>query len=102
MPAEISPIEAHERQSTGSLIIDVRERDEYTELHATGAVNIPLSELTERFQEVPSDRDVLVICHSGGRSARACAWLDTQGITATNIAGGTVQWAINELPVTQP
>ena len=76
----------------GATIIDVREVHEYTEAHVPGARLIPLGEVTERVTEVPADEPVYVICRSGARSARAAEWLISQGIDATNVAGGTLAW----------
>ena len=53
------------------VLIDVREPDEYAEVHATGARLLPLSDLTNRADEVPRDQPILLICRSGARSANA-------------------------------
>lgn len=99
MVDQITPEQAAERQLAGATIIDVRETDEFAGGHAKGAVNIPLSQLQSRFDEVPDVDDLLVICQAGGRSQKACEWLDAQGVPATNIAGGTSQWIFEGLPV---
>ena len=73
-------------------LLDVREPDEYTSGHVPGAILIPLGELPARVADVPVTSDIYVICRSGGRSARAVEILQAQGITATNVAGGTLAW----------
>ena len=73
-------------------LIDVRERGEYSIVHAAQAVNIPLSELTTQYGQIDPDRDVYVICQAGGRSAKACAYLETQGREVVNVEGGTGGW----------
>lgn len=73
-------------------LIDVREPDEYAAGHAPGAINLPLSELTDRVGEVPRDTEVHVICQAGGRSAQATELLSAHGIDAVNIDGGTNAW----------
>ena len=55
---------------TGAQLIDVRETDEFAEVRADGAVNIPMSEFTSRVGELDQDRDIYVICKLGGRSAQ--------------------------------
>lgn len=82
-----------------ALIIDVREPDEFTDARVTGAVNIPLGTLSERLDEVPRDRTVHVMCLSGGRSARATAYLASEGVAAVDVEGGIANWYQSGLPV---
>ena len=89
---EIDVEELAERRSTGAAVLDVRQPEEYREVHVPGAVLIPLATLPDRLDEIPSERPVLVICRSGGRSARAVEWLLAQGVDAVNVAGGTAAW----------
>jgi rhodanese-related sulfurtransferase len=74
------------------VLVDVREDDEYTDGHVTGALPIPLATVPERFGDLPTDSPVYVICALGGRSARAAEFLRAQGIDAINVAGGTQAW----------
>jgi len=92
---EVSEIDVDmlaERQAAGSVIIDVRMPDEYVEGHVAGAHLIPLPEVPDRLAEVPTDRPVFVVCKSGGRSLKAAEFYVSQGIDATNVAGGTLAW----------
>ncbi|WP_080796739.1 rhodanese-like domain-containing protein [Corynebacterium pacaense] len=82
----------------GAQIIDVREPDEFAEVHAVGAVNIPMSEFTSRVGELDLDRDIYLICKSGGRSGQVREYLEQRGIDAINIAGGTSDWVAQGLP----
>lgn len=75
-----------------TVLIDVREREEYDEGHVPGARLLPLGEIMDRVDEVPTDGPVLVICKSGGRSLRAAEFLIGRGVDATNVAGGTMAW----------
>ena len=72
-------------------VLDVRERVEWDHGHIEGAVHIPLTQLPERLDEVPSGRTV-VVCTVGGRSARAVAYLAQQGRDVANLAGGMLDW----------
>ncbi len=54
---------------------------------------IPHSEVAARLAEIPKDREVLVHCKLGGRSAQACAVLTEAGYDAVNLEGGIVAWA---------
>jgi molybdopterin-guanine dinucleotide biosynthesis protein A/rhodanese-related sulfurtransferase len=88
---EIDIAELARRHAAGAQIIDVRNPDEYVEGHVPGAVLIPLPELGDRWQEVP-EGEVLVICKSGARSAKAVEALNGAGRTTVNVAGGTMAW----------
>jgi rhodanese-related sulfurtransferase len=70
-------------------VVDVREPDEYVAGHIPGAVNVPLSLVPLRFNELDKAETQYLICESGGRSAQACAYLEQQGFDVVNIAGGT-------------
>lgn len=75
-------------------VLDVREPWELEIASVDGAIAIPLGELTQRVAELPRDKSLAVMCHHGGRSAQATAWLRQQGFErATNVAGGIDAWA---------
>ncbi|NYF12599.1 rhodanese-related sulfurtransferase [Pseudoclavibacter sp. JAI123] len=74
-------------------VIDVRERDEFSEVRIPWASNVPLSELTDRVDEVPEDGPVYLICAAGVRSERAAAYLEQQGKPVVNVLGGMSEWA---------
>jgi rhodanese-related sulfurtransferase len=82
------------------LLVDVREPDEFATVRAEGAVLLPLSTFMLRFQQLPKDRPLLVICAVGGRSAAATAHLLASGWSdVTNVSGGTIGWERAGLPV---
>jgi glyoxylase-like metal-dependent hydrolase (beta-lactamase superfamily II)/rhodanese-related sulfurtransferase len=74
------------------LVLDVREPDEVAEWAIPGAVNIPLGQLGSRARSLPGDREIVVVCASGGRSARATQLLAEAGWNATNLTGGMAAW----------
>jgi rhodanese-related sulfurtransferase len=76
----------------GVFLLDVREDDEWAAGHAPDAVHIPLGQLGSRADQVPRDRDVYVICRSGGRSAYAAQALGANGWTVINVADGMQGW----------
>lgn len=85
--------EFYQKTKRASLaILDVRESDEFAAGHIPEAKNLPLSELAEGYQELGKSTAYYVICHSGGRSARACEFLSAQGFDVTNILGGMMAW----------
>jgi rhodanese-related sulfurtransferase len=76
----------------------VREPEEYAQVHATGAVLIPLGEVADRAGEFPTDRPFYVICRSGARSGRAVEFLRSFDLDAVNVAGGILAWMDADLP----
>ncbi len=72
----------------GEMIIDVREPYEYTRGHILGAINIPLSQLRDRLNEIPTDRPVYLHCRTGQRSYNATMALQNLGYhNVINITG---------------
>jgi rhodanese-related sulfurtransferase len=79
------------------IVVDVREDYEYcaTEGHIPGALNYPWSSgvLQERYEELPRDGEILVYCHSGGRSHVASTFLDVNGfLYVYDMKGGFSAW----------
>jgi rhodanese-related sulfurtransferase len=74
-------------------LVDVRERSEFVEVRAPGAVLYPTSSFLLRFEELPRDRPLHVVCNSGSRSAAVTAWLLRNGWSDVhNVAGGMTAW----------
>lgn len=96
---DIQPAEAEARIREGALLLDVRRQDEFAEARIPGSTLIVLDELQARVGELPNDRQIVVHCKSGGRSARAAAWLRSNGFDAVNLEGGIDEWAQQGLPV---
>jgi rhodanese-related sulfurtransferase len=91
-------LEVAARRATGATLMDVREGWEFAEVHLPGAQHIPLGEVVERVDEVPSVGTVYVICARGARSAKAVGHYLGQGIDAVNVAGGMLGWIAAGLP----
>jgi rhodanese-related sulfurtransferase len=100
---EVTVREAWQRMGSHThpvALVDVRETWEYQEGHAKDATSLPLSELWQRVGEVPRDREVLLICHSGQRSLLAAKFLQRQGVAqVANVLGGTEEWERVGLPM---
>jgi rhodanese-related sulfurtransferase len=75
----------------GLVVLDVREPVEWEHGHIDGSVHIPLMDLPGRLADVP-DRQTLVVCKVGGRSAQAVGYLLQQGLDAVNLDGGLLDW----------
>ena len=83
----------------GGLVVDVREVDEYAAGHVPGARLMPLRTVPAQCVELPADRPVFVICASGNRSRTAADRMNSRGIDAYSVAGGTSTWARAGRPV---
>jgi len=86
----------------GVRLIDVREPAEFAGAlgHLPGAELVPLRLLPFKMSEWRRDEELLLVCHSGGRSARAAMELVGQGYTrVVNLQGGMVAWSAAGLPV---
>lgn len=95
MTAAITPEEVVQQLEQGDrlTIVDVREREEWVEGHIKQAVHIPLSELEARVKEFDQlEQPVIMVCRSGGRSGRACDFLEAHGYSVINMTGGMLQW----------
>jgi NADPH-dependent 2,4-dienoyl-CoA reductase/sulfur reductase-like enzyme/rhodanese-related sulfurtransferase len=73
---------------TQALIVDVREPQEYTADHIDGAVNVPLSQLRSRLDELSRDREIWVSCGKGQQSYFAARILSQRGFAVRNLSGG--------------
>jgi len=95
---QITPRELAERLNDDTqeapLLIDVREPWEFQLCHIEGSLPMPMGTVPARHQEIDREREVVVICHHGGRSAQVCMFLEHQGFAKLiNLAGGVAGWA---------
>lgn len=85
---QINIDKVRELVENGGYIVDVRETGEYARGHVKGAVNIPLSELRQRYEEIPKDQSVYLHCRTGQRSYNAVLALQNLGYdNVYNITG---------------
>jgi NADPH-dependent 2,4-dienoyl-CoA reductase/sulfur reductase-like enzyme/rhodanese-related sulfurtransferase len=77
-----------EFDTTEAFLLDVREVDEFQAGCIDGAVNIPLSKLRARIDELPRNREIWVYCRAGHRSYYACRFLAQKGFRVRNLSGG--------------
>ncbi|MGW0880123.1 rhodanese-like domain-containing protein [Streptomyces sp. NPDC002671] len=91
----------HGPEGAASVLLDVRELDEWNAGHAPGAVHRSLAELFEGMPLPPEaqGRCLVVICRSGNRSRQAAELLADNGVEAVDVIGGMREWAAAGLPV---
>ena len=98
---EICPTTTQEWVKNGALLVDVREKEEVIELafDVPNLIHIPLSEFEDRFNEIPKDQDVVMVCKGGSRSLRAAGFLVNHGYTkVVNMQHGIVRWVQKGFP----
>lgn len=80
-----------------AVILDVRTREEFDEISIPGAKQIDIYDppsFMESIQQLDKSKSYYVYCRSGGRSAQACAVLNSIGISSTyNLLGGILEWS---------
>ncbi|HYJ32554.1 MAG TPA: rhodanese-like domain-containing protein [Candidatus Binatia bacterium] len=90
---QVTVARAAQLQAEGAFLVDVRQPEEWAEGHIEGSKLIPLDDLESRLAEVPRDRSVVVVCHSGNRSKHGRDILLRAGYAqAVSMTGGLSAW----------
>ncbi len=101
---EITSVELKKRLDNGEdlRILDVREPNEYQINRIPGTVLIPLGDVPKRYNELDPDKELIVHCKSGVRSAKAADFLRSVGFRRVlNLKGGILDW-IDKVDPSQP
>lgn len=96
MMKEMSPREFAARAAEGEppMLLDIREDWELAIASIPAAIHIPMGDIPARLGELERDRDIVVLCRSGGRSAQVARFLEQQGYQRVwNLAGGILAWS---------
>jgi len=100
LPPEIPVADVYKKYQEGVYILDVRGQEEWDEEHILGTTLIPLDELSNRMNEIPSDQEIIVICNTGNRSPLGRDILIAAGFERVTVArGGIRSWAIMDYPL---
>ena len=83
---------SHQLVEKGATLLDVRTPGEFASGHLSGAVNIPLNDLSSRIQELRADQAIVVYCRSGRRSAIAAKLLREHGVGSVTDLGAMSNW----------
>ena len=76
------------------LLLDVREPWEWETARIEGSQHMPMREVPARLGEIDSDREVVAICHHGGRSQQVAIFLEKNGFSKVhNLQGGVDAWS---------
>ena len=96
-----APADVDALRAAGALLVDVREVGEWSAGHIAGSTHLPLSELPQRWKELPDADTTVFICRSGGRSQAAAEAFAAAGRSGcVNLGGGVTAWVRNGLPFT--
>lgn len=94
---QTSPTELNQRLQSGEpapLLLDVREPHEFKHCHIAGSVNLPMAQVFANIAQLDPQRETVVICHHGMRSAQIANFLISHGFTGvSNLTGGVAAWA---------
>jgi rhodanese-related sulfurtransferase len=85
-----------DREPPDTVLLDVREDEEWVAGHAADAIHVPLSQLPAGLTDsgaLDGSGRIVVVCRVGARSAQVAAWLTRQGYDAVNLTGGMEAWA---------
>jgi len=100
---KIDPVSLKARLDQGEsvLILDVREPFEIVLAPFPGATHIPMGDIPSRLTELDPDRETVVVCHHGVRSAQVAMYLAQMGFERVlNLAGGIDAWSEDADPST--
>jgi rhodanese-related sulfurtransferase len=100
---QIRPSELHAWLADASreqpLLLDVREPAELAVCRIEGSIPMPMHTVPARIGELDASREIVVICHHGGRSMQVAMFLAGQGLEKViNLAGGVDGWAVDVDP----
>ena len=77
------------------LLIDVREIQELEISKISQSIHIPMNTIPDNLNQIKSSKPVIIMCKSGGRSAKVCHYLQDQGyLNIYNLQGGIISWAL--------
>ena len=99
---EVCPTTTQSLLKQGYTLVDVREREEIATLafDVANLIIMPLSELEQRYAELPTDRPLILACQDGSRSLRATYYLMNKGYTnVTNMKFGMERWVARGFPI---
>lgn len=100
--SEICTTNVHQHAQAGALLVDVREHRDSQALafDAPEVIHIPLSELEQRWQELPQSRELVLVCQNGDKSRLASQFLQSKGfLDVSPMRGGILLWMQKGYPV---
>lgn len=100
LSAEISVSDAYAKYQSGAFVLDVRTQEEWNEFHVPNTTLIPLDQLAARLNELPRDKEIVVVCRAGNRSQEGRDILLSAGFEqVTSMTGGLNEWRASGYPI---
>lgn len=99
---EICPTTTMGKIKEGALIVDVRRSTEVERVNfdVPNYINIPVNDLDTRINEIPKDKEIIMVCLSGERSLKTTYYLMNHGYEKVfNMTGGIIKWATKNFPL---
>jgi rhodanese-related sulfurtransferase len=95
----VTQLKARRDAKADFVLLDVREPDEVATARLEPSVAIPMGQVQARLAELPRDKEIVVLCHSGFRSDRVARYLRSNGFSnVLNLAGGIDAWSVEVDP----
>jgi rhodanese-related sulfurtransferase len=96
---EVTVDEAYQSYQSGVFLLDVRTQGEWDQYHAPNMTLIPLDQLSARVNELPKDRQILVVCSSAACSQQGRDILLSSGLNASSMKDGFDIWYTRGYPI---
>ena len=90
---EVSKLKKMMDEKQNYTLLDVREKNEVDYASIDPHIHIPLSDIINRHIELNKDKQIIIMCRSGVRSAQACEFLKPLGFDVYNLTGGINMWS---------
>ncbi len=90
----VSELENYFNSKKDFILLDVREKFEFNIASIINSLHIPMMEIPHRINELNQNKDIVIICKSGVRSAKVCEYLYDNGfLNLKNVSGGINAWS---------
>lgn len=98
---EITPFEASIDMEKGSLLIDVRTKNEHNQIKIKNSINISINSdiFNEQIDKLNKTKEYIVHCMYGKRGSKACKILQKKGFKVKNLKGGLDAWINDDLDI---
>ena len=90
---DVSKLKSMKENNEKFILLDVREKNEIDFANISHHVHISIGEIPNRYNEIDKNEKIIVMCHSGVRSANVCQYLEPLGYNVYNLIGGIDAWS---------